>query len=291
MKKLICSLLVFNFIGCADSQNNKREPSVAIFDTLNYCSSLPLGNRSITYCVDPAEVSAREFSPSRVIYFFHGINGNATDLFKGQMAQVIKSVRSSMENLSPIFVGLSIGQQGLLKKNEVADLNQIVFPEIEARLGLTSEPKRDLIGLSMGGHNALIASHGDKSRIQNLHLLCPALINFNPFEQNEISQYISRHSNMDLTFLQKVLVLFQQEFPTFQDWKTNNPFVLLEQGDYQHLKSIFISVGRQDTLGFEEGSLVFFRNANKTGLKVRSALVGGGHCVFDRVRLTQSIIN
>jgi hypothetical protein len=292
MKKLILlSLFVFHFIGCGDSQNKKNEPSDPSIDTLSYCKSLPLGNRPITYCVDTDEISARKFMPSRVIYFFHGINGSATDLFKGELAQVLKSVKSTMGNLSPIFVGLSVGQQGLLKKNEAADLNQIIFPEIEVRLGFRSEPQRDLIGLSMGGHNALVASHGDKSRIQNLHLLCPALINFNPFEQNEISQYIARHSNMDLPFLQKVLSLFQQEFPNFEDWNTNNPFALLEQGDYQHLKSIFISVGRRDTLGFDEGSLSFFRNANKAGLKVRTALVDGKHCAFDRVRLTLAIIN
>jgi hypothetical protein len=94
---------------------------------------------------------------------------------------------------------------------------------------------------------------------------------------------------MDLPFLQKVLFLFRQEFPSLQDWIANNPFAILEQGDYRHLKSIFISVGRQDTLGFEEGSISFFRNASKIGLNVRTALVEGKHCAFDPFRLTQVI--
>lgn len=60
----------------------------------------------------------------------------------------------------------------------------------------------------------------------------------------------------------------------------NNPIEILKLNAYSQL-DIHLSIGTEDTLGFNEGVQVFESTANSLKGRTTASYVSGPHCVFD----------
>jgi hypothetical protein len=297
MKKLFLLLIAsMAFLsGCSNAEEDLilSEPiESSNIDTS--CEKINLKNNSISYCIEKKELAQASFKEPWVVYFFHGFEGEANDLFAGSLKNAIEKVEAQFGDRSPVFVGLSLGSRGLVQGTNSYEINALVFPQIEKKLELKGKVKRDLIGMSMGAHNALqVATYNSNfgESIRNVKLLCPALVGFNPHEKDELKKYVDRHPDMDMGFFEKVMAFFMVKYPSAQAWNAASPFTHLNENSYKSLNNLFISVGERDSLGFDEGAKLFHQKLVSKNIKSTFSSVGGAHCSFDQNKLIDSFLN
>lgn len=241
------------------------------------CEQIPLEPMPLTFCFEkPKETQ----TTTHVVYFFHGIRGSAEEFFSGAYALALRALQQHLGDKAPLFVSLSFGPEGIIK-DEIGGRLHGALSVIETRLGLSGQIRRDLVGASMGGHNASqVAAAGSKA-FNSLTLLCPALIDFDPHDAEQLKKYRERHSAyLNNDFFEYLLKVFRREFPTSAAWNANTPFGYMNQGAFDGLP-MFISVGRRDTLGFAEGAELFSKQFQARQGSAQWEPVWGPHCIFN----------
>jgi pimeloyl-ACP methyl ester carboxylesterase len=245
-----------------------------------HCDVRPLMANELTYCYDPR---AALNSDGTVIYYLHGKGGSAQELFREPMREVVKAVSKSR---FPLFIGLSLGTSEIIKLSNSGEIIR-ALERLERRILKNGAKRRHLIGLSMGGYNSLRLAAEQPGLFKSISLLCPALLNINPYLKSDLEDYSRRHSKyLDQGLLNKLLALLYREFPTEAHWRNNDPFRFLKLGRYRRLEH-FISTGRQDSLGFAESSAEWVNQAQKQGLRIEWQPVDGSHCTFNDRQLAQ----
>lgn len=242
------------------------------------CETIPLDPLPLTFCFERPKESV---TSAHVVYFFHGIRGSAEDFFGGAYALALRALQRHLGDKAPLFVSLSLGPEGIIKGGIGAQLRGL-FPEIERRIGVTaSAVRRDLVGASMGGHNAAQVAVAGAGQFHSMTLLCPAIIDFDPHDPQQLEAYRKRHAAyLDQNFFEYLLKVFRREFPSSAEWSANTPFGYLAQGAYDGLP-MFVSVGRSDSLGFAEGAGLFAQRMQARQGSAQWAPVWGRHCAFD----------
>lgn len=246
------------------------------------CDAVPIPQNQLAYCVaDAAQKGKSSVTQVDVIYFFHGLGGNERDLFTDRGRQVLDLVKLAYGNKTPIIVSLSIGAEGVFA-SQTADILQ-GMKDVEARIAPAKTIRRVLLGGSMGGHNSLRLAAESPNAFRAIAALCPAVGTFNGYNDGEVEAYIQRNKGMTFNekFLREALVKYKKTIRTAEEWDANNPFTFLERGTYDRLP-IFVSVGREDSLGFVEGSREFKRRGDsRPGMRVDYHEYRGPHCTFD----------
>ncbi len=281
-------LVSFCFIACAEAASPRAHaepvPSESALAAGETCGQVRLKTKILKYCYRDSSGQARQpGEEARVVYFFHGLGGNEHDLFTPDSDNLMRLLTIAYGQQTPILASLSIGSQGVYTTNAREILDGL--KEVERTIAPKKKLKRILVGGSMGGHNALrLLAESPKSFVA-LAALCPALATFNGFNQNEVDAYIARHRLVmgDANFFRRALEIYKREIRTPEGWVANNPFTFLDRGVYDEVP-IFISVGREDTLGFVEGAREFKRHGD---LRPRGLVdyheFRGPHCTFDPV--------
>lgn len=287
------SLFVSVFVaGCGSNDDSSRAPIAAPpvqqpappenrQGELN-CGEVPLPKRPLQYCYqDFSNQATRPSIDAPVIYYFHGLGGNVRDLFEGDARTTLQGLVQVFGSDVPILVSLSLGSSGVLADETRAVVN-VGLPAIEAQMAGGKTIRRLVMGGSMGGWNALRLVGDAPGLFKSVAALCPALSPFNGYDEAAIAAYEARHvPYLDRDFLRQALASYRQEMPTPASWDENNPFTFLDRGAYDAIP-VFLSVGRQDTVGFIEGVREFKRKADaRPGTNVEAPEVNGPHCVFD----------
>lgn len=242
------------------------------------CRDLSLTTISLRYCVQSTEGARVE--PSRLVYVFHGIFGDANFVnTRGPVVQIGQALRQRFGEQAPLIIGLSTGPQGILK----ADAREVLeaLAQIEQAVGAGPQPSRHMVGFSMGGHNSARLVAEAPTQFASVSLICPALLPIDPFDQAQLAAYRNRHrAYLNVTFFNAVVRVFEREFPNRAEWDINNPFQFLAQGRFDTQK-FFVSVGQQDGLGFNEGSGEWKSRSILRNIAVQNKDVSGNHCSFD----------
>lgn len=242
--------------------------------------------------------------PQDIIYFWHGVGGGASNIFsvihpQSDMYDVV--VSRGLEK-APLFVGMSFGPQALVPVEVTAtspaslnELTQELFPEIEKRFGydLKKQPlTRHMMGLSLGGFNALNTVAFQPKEFSSLIALCPALLTFNPFSREEFKDYLQRHKGIiKRAKAEYMIYMLKEKFKTYPVWMGRNPLEHLKNGKYQNMP-VYLSTGLQDEYGFMEGAEAFTRlSPGKVGQGSVFAPIDGDHCFFDAGALQMFLSN
>lgn len=238
-------------------------------------------NLQATYCIQKPEVAS---SSGQVIYYFHGLGGNAREAFNEGL---------TAETSSAPIIAVSFGQAWFF----APEVSQVpgsailkafvdeLMPRLEARLSPSVEiSKRALVGASMGGHNAtqIYMQHGEL--FSRIALLCPALSEVSPYATpREILDYI-RRTNADPQTVARAFVVGRIAFPTREGWESATPFNPENLNRIGPLSPpLYVSIGRQDEWGFYEGTEAFVEQLRSRNVsRVEWKPVDGKHCSFDR---------
>lgn len=252
------------------------------------CDSVATASTPVAYCfADAANAGTSRAPQADVIYFFHGLGGSERDLFTDRGRQILDLIKLAYGTRVPIIASLSVGSEGVFASQTGDVLNGL--KAIEAKIAPGKQMRRVLLGGSMGGHNALRLAAESRQDFRATAALCAALGTFDGYKSEEVEAYIRRNRAyyFNEKFLREALVKYKKTIRTSEEWVANNPFTFLERGTYDGLP-IFLSVGREDSLGFVEGSREFKARADRRpGMKVEYVEFRGPHCTFDPKALVQ----
>lgn len=275
---LAFSLMVFASDGFAGTQPVCGTKETSLGDSYSYC--IQTGNRAKT---------------QDVVYFFHGLWGNARQFFEQRRDTAWVLKRWAQLGYEPSIVTVSFGEIWLLVNNDKFPLIPLfqneMMPFLEGQLGGLGNGRRLLMGESMGGFNASQAALQLPATFAKVALLCPALTVIGPYSsQAEIDQYISRtkalRSRVDL-----MLGISREVFADDTDWQNHNPFNLLQRYSSMIKPVFFVSTGLQDEFGFQEGSAEFAKAAQGQGFSATWVPLAGRHCKYNREALAQFFLS
>ncbi|WP_413290814.1 alpha/beta hydrolase-fold protein [Bdellovibrio sp. HCB337] len=270
-------------------------PAAPVFPGTCKNMALPSG-KTLNYCVHSYQ---KDQIPQNVIYYFHGLNGKPSDLAlfldaRSPFYSVIKTV----QDRAPIYVALSFGPRESIPVEPTGDdpatlrdLVDVAMPAIENDyIFYGIRPARHLIGMSLGGYNALTVAALRPKVFTSVMAICPALIDFNPFEQAEVTNYISRGGPWIQTpLVTDMISAIRTKFKTVDVWNGRNPMSQMRAGKYRNV-NLYLSTGDRDEYGFFEGAEAFAAAAQQAGSPLVYEPTNGGHCTAD-LRSFQSFLS
>lgn len=244
-----------------------------------HCANVVMTGLPVEYCYrDQAAINSPD-----VIYFFHAHGGSAKS-WQRQLpgTYIIQSILDA-RGYRPQIISISLGREWALTQNSalMSVFKDNIFPSVE-NLVMKGKPirKRHLIAQSMGGLSATSLALSQPEKFSRIALMCPALATLSPHSsENEILSYKKKYFLRD-EMLEKLLRLSKMIFPTKATWSSENIFSVLSQTqNAKHLK-FYLTVGKYDGYGFQEGVEKFYRLANQKGMRSVRKIVPGGHCAF-----------
>lgn len=258
---------------------------------VNECATFPLNRfQSVDYCIDHPEGTPLS---NKVLYFFHGILGQARDWESIPLRELLLQKARRGEGEYPTVISISFGRTWFL--TDVSSLSspsrrdvfqRVLVPGIENRHGLRPSG-RITLGLSMGGYNAMASFAGAPSgSVQATIGLCPATMTVGPYSSlAEAEAFFQRNQGcVDKKLYGNILVKawVSSEFPTKVLWNEN----LLTTLFHRRLlaKNQLIVYNDCDDWGFNEGSETYARSAGgEPSAEVRLGLIkeiSSKHCQF-----------
>lgn len=246
---------------------------------------------SYDYCIQTTDRTKTQ----DVVYFFHGLGGNARTWFtQTQGTQWIEKKWSS-QGYQPTIITISFGEIWLLVNNEefplITAFRDEMMPFLEGQIGGLGKGRRLLMGQSMGGFNSVQASLQMPGTFLKVVLMCPAITTVGPFDPPEaIERYIIRTKALR-SRVNMMLDISREFFKTQEDWQRHDPLLLIKTFDPSIKQVYLVSTGMKDEFGFQEGSAEFVKAAKTQGVIASWLPVQGGHCVFDRDAVARFIWN
>ena len=238
-----------------------------------------------------------EAIPRNIVYFFHGMNGQPGNIFTLLSPNSpFYPMAKQLYKEAPFYISLSLGARETvpveaagLDPASLRDLLDTAIPTIERDFLFYGIPvSRHLIGMSLGGHNALSVAALRPKYFKSVMAICPALISFNPFDATQVQDYIARQPYViNPTLVNDMVAALKTKFVNEANWSARNPLNLLAEGRYDGV-NLFISTGNRDEYGFLEGAEAFATTASRRNMRsMVYAPTTGGHCSADMLGLGQ----
>jgi S-formylglutathione hydrolase FrmB len=222
---------------------------------------------AVNYCVHRSRPDIAPLQNEPVVYFFHGIGGDAQSWSGNGYAEAL-DVLSPEEDFPPFTVvsfdtaKMSFfSDRGEVKNGPKAYETWFItefMPYIEKTFGVCGTRKcRGTAGLSMGGYGALKTALKYKELFSFVGVNSGAIAPFNVWENlGNWNAYFNRHPIgpwQGQILLQEIRRIF-----TNRDmYERNDPtFLLSNLRDESEMPKMYLDVGGQDYFGFQEG---FFR--------------------------------
>lgn len=257
---------------------------------LQYFSKIRGAN--VNYCVHRSRPDLPAVSGEPVIYFFHGITGNAKSYTENGYSEAL-DILAPEENF-PSFTIVSFDTSG---RSFFSDRNDVkTGPQafetwfitefmsfIENKYDLCNQKKcRGLAGLSMGGYGALKTGLKYKERFSFVGINSAAIAPFNIWNNLvDWNAYFSRNPIgpwQGHALLQDIRGIFRNK----EMYQRNDPVqLLLNIKDEADAPKIYIDVGGKDYFGFQEGFFTFTKILDDRRWSYESFYVpDGGHDIF-----------
>lgn len=255
-----------------------------------YCGTDESQGISYKYCYrDPGSTNSRD-----IVYFFHGLGGSEKTWHRQVLGTRIIQGVWEVHNYRPRIVSVSFGPQWLLVNNKrfplIPFFTKVIMPTLEKKMGGLKGGKRHVIGQSMGGFNGAEVSLKNPGVFSRVALLCPAITTIGPYSsQREIDDYVHR-TGAQRDLVEKSLRISRSVFLNQKDWDEHDPLKLLRKYPSEKKPRFFVSIGKWDDYGFQEGASAFIRRASDLSYFFTWVPVPGGHCNFKRVGTAKFIM-
>ncbi len=231
-----------------------------------------------------------------VVYFFHGMGGNATSWLGEGYGEVVNTLTQSEGFPATTFVSFDTESHSFFsdfggktaggKAYETWFVNEFM-PHIERTFSVCRKREcRATLGLSMGGFGALRTAFRHSDLFSAVAVNCPALPPFSAYRPwADWKAYFTRHpvGQAEGTFL---LVYLRKMFPTQDMSDGNDPSFLADHfADLAQFPKIYFDMGGKDYFGFQEGYERFKEILDRRGLGYKSYLdPEAGHDISHKTR-------
>lgn len=291
--RLVRSLVLAGFVSVAlvacssGSDNNNANDTNQGAQVPVACANMTMPSGKVAeYCIKrPAGVA----NPINILYVFHGLGGSAREIYEPYWEDLETLIGSGLAQAEefPIIVSISYGPTAIIASssagNAAPDPQELIdfgFANIEQGL-MINAPTRHILGTSLGGFNALSVLGVRPSSIESAALLCPAIINFNPFVQSEVDSFVQRNASiLDMNKVSQAVGLVRYRIGSSADWVAAEPLGKLNNGDYDNAV-IGLTAQTEDEYGFYEGTAVFQTTAQARGIDLTWVPSSGRHCQGD----------
>jgi predicted esterase len=222
-----------------------------------------------------------------VLYFLHDAHDNEKTWENDKVTRAIRDEWARRGFRAPRVVTVSFGDIWLLaEKNTSKDsglfemFTREIMPAIESRIS-PSVGRRYLLGISMGGFNALQLALKKGELFEKAVILCPAIAGVSPHStSDEISAYIKRNKASGLR-VKAMFKIARHFYPDESSYRAADPLAVIQSAPLSTIPPLQISCGSADEFGFYEGASRFASLAQRAGVKVEWRSLQGGHCAAD----------
>jgi|GEM_PF-1385679 len=254
--------------------------------------SSPLRGVPVNYCVQRSRPDLKPQQGEAVVYFFHGINGNAGSWAENGYAEAMEVL--SREEQFPPFTVLSFdtsrmsffSDRGDVRTGSAAYETWFVrefIPYAEKTYGVcSSRACRGVAGLSMGGYGALKTALKHNELFGFVAVNSAAVAPFNVWNPlRDWNGYFNRHP-VGPWQGQALLQEIRRVFTSKEMYEKNDPAHLaLGLREEKDLPKLYIDVGGKDYFGFQEGYFRFTKVLDEKRWAYHSYFEpGGGHDIF-----------
>lgn len=278
--KIISLILLLLYVSVSAKASDEDE--IAIERQKYTCGSEKMQGVKFRYCYRNQEAT----NNNDIIYFFHGLNGSEETWFTQCLGTLIIQKWWQFRGYKPRIVAVSFGPEWLLVNNKRFPVLPLfakgIMPYLESKMGGLKNGRRHIIGQSMGGFNGAEMALKYPGMFSRVALLCPALTTVGPYaSQSEIDNYIYR-TNASRELVYKMLNISRSVFLNQKDWENHDPLRLLRSYHGAKKPRFYLSIGKSDGYGFQEGAEEFYELASDNSFLSRWVPVPGGHCSFNR---------
>ncbi|NCN27423.1 hypothetical protein GW915_07585 [bacterium] len=298
---LLTAAVIFLNIPFTENSNafsNQKQKDVE-FEQNCYDSSL--NSLAYSYCVTTTVGSQSK----DVLYFFHGAFGNEKNWTGGINADMRQRVRLYWQESgydAPTVISLSLGTLWMVRDHESKDgdlanldlITNSLIPELEDKhLGGELQGRRLLMGVSMGGFNALTLMMKRPELWNKAAIIAPMIPLCDPWI-SDIKQYIcvSSDENKNNLFLAKIAHdLVKAQFPLPEQWESANPLNLAKSELNPNSVPFLLTVGNIDSFGFYTNGKQFAERAQNLGAPITWLPTGYKHGVYDAEVLAEYLIS
>lgn len=238
----------------------------------------------------------RDFRNKDVIYYFHGINSDASQV--EDAAKKLMRVWREADYPPPRFVGISFGSEWLLTaKNSTLPsgfldtITDEVIPYLERNALMDKEiGRRQIMGMSMGGLNAWELATEIPHKFDKVVLLSPAIPPLSPFSgYGELTEFtnwaVARGFDpMGASIGSQMFAdRFLKVLPTERSWNRFDPIKRLERNCSQSLEgksrpAVRMYLGEADLM-FVYGAGKLVKAGKDSGWPIKMETVQGGHAL------------
>lgn len=235
------------------------------------------------YCVYQTPMTDKDF----VLYFLHGRGGDEKDWNKkSQFTSLLQKYWQENKKRVPMVVSISLGKEWLVTSQMTSSKTGLlekfqgeIFPAIDQHLGIPK--KRFIMGISMGGLNALTLSLNDNQRFQRVAALCPPLVKVSPYSPwMEWFRFLVRTGAKPYAVLTMVK-MGRQYFATEKEWFSYSPLEKVRQAHFTGDQKFYLSAGLYDEYGLYEGVEEFVHSMQFAGGLMYWKPNSGKHCSVD----------
>ncbi len=235
----------------------------------------------------PSEVcvykSKNSLNPN-VLYYLHGIFGDKTSWERDGLP--VRQLWDVSKKDYPTVVTISFGQIWLLGEKNRSDLSgkldvvlKETMPAIESRLGgARGRGNRFLLGVSMGGFNAIQLMTARPDLFNRVALGCPAISSVTPFSSKEEIQDYTTRTHADPKRVELALRVGLAHFPDLESGNHSWPFMGTEKINPKVAPKIYLEAVETDGYGFQEGDLFYGNQLLNRGLDLQLVYHPGRHC-------------
>jgi S-formylglutathione hydrolase FrmB len=230
---------------------------------------------AVPYCVIlPPSYDASKTRRYPVLYFLHGLGGNAQTLIDSGGLDMIEDLWQQKQIGEFLIVTPNAGRSFYINSRDGRVRYQDFFireflPYIEMHYRvLRDRQHRGISGVSMGGYGALRFGLLYRELFGSVSAHSPALVE-NPPQAN-----VSNMQEMAITrFLGSAFgVPFDPAY-----WRRESPFTIVRDGPRPRDLSIYFDCGTSDDFGFNRGAEAFHRLLVARGIPHEFHLYPGGH--------------
>ena len=261
---------------------SEDQPQVE-FDRSYSCDQANLRGVRFNYCL---RKTSRQ-NTKDIVYYFHGSGGNADQWFRLYFMTMAMQRRWTYQGYDPMVITISFGPDWALIDNDryklLSYFKNVAVPFLENKVGGLQKGKRKLIGLSMGGYNAIQVGLREPRMFTRIALLCPAISTIGPYDSDrEVNAYI-RRTNACPSLVRRMIRISRQIFTDDRDWDEHDPLRMIKKYKSPYKPKFYISIGWRDSFGFYEGAQRFQKtSALRKIFSLQWVPVPGPHCMFDR---------
>jgi len=240
------------------------------------CKYSVAGRWNISFCItkDP------ESTNPDFLYFLHGIFGN-TRSWETDGASIREEwAKAGIQ--APTVISLSAGPAWLLSYKNVQPLSGLLevfinslIPEVENYLG-GLKGQRYLMGISMGGFNAIQLFSAKPEWFKKVALISPAIPSISPFSSPTTIWNYVRRTGARIQDVLTALAVGIIHFPSDYLWQQANPLQLVKKMN-SNFPEIYVGAASSDCYGFQEGDIQFADIALNVGVHILKHSYSGQH--------------